>query len=376
MSTSSFTLRNKHGTEVVLNAYGARIMSICVPDREGRVDDVVLGFPNIEAYIDAGENEPYFGCVVGRFGNRIARGEFSLENGSGGGETYTLAVNDGENHLHGGIKGFDKVIWGVVPKDGDGNGNGDDNGECDGGGDDAVAVATRNEITFVYLSEDGEEGYPGNLNVTVKYQLSEDNEVVINYHATTDKATPVNLTNHVYLNLAGEGTTDVLDHELTIHADKFTPVDPGLIPNGTLMDLADEPTLDFRQPKTIGRDINANTDQLTFAGGYDHNYALNKYDTEGGGRQTTLAATVWHPATGRFLEVETEEPGVQFYSGNFLDGKVLGGKSGRSYGARAGFCLETQHFPDSPNRVQFPSTVLQPGEEYRTKTVYRFSVKG
>jgi len=339
-SNNNYTLRNKLGTELILNAYGARIMAISLPDKEGYIDDVVLGFKNIETYKEA-KNEPYFGCVVGRFGNRIAKGKFILED-----ETYTLALNNGENHLHGGLKGFDKVVWHLLKED----------------------FAT-NEITFTYLSKDGEEGYPGNLNITVRYQLTEANEVVINYDAITDKATPVNLTNHVYLNLGGEGNADILDHELMINADKFTPIGPDFIPKGVLAELKGS-ALDFTQAKAIGKDIDGETEQLKFAGGYDHNYSLNK-NTEG---ELSLAATVWHPSSGRFLEVLTEEPGMQFYSGNALDGSLVG-KSGKRYEGRAGFCLETQHYPDSPNQARFPNTILQPGEVYQTKTVYRFSVK-
>jgi len=337
---SKYTLRNKLGTELILNSYGARIMAISLPDKDGHVDDVVLGFKDIEAYIKA-ENEPYFGCVVGRFGNRISKGKFILD-----GKTYNLAVNGGENHIHGGLKGFDKVVWHLLKED----------------------VAT-NAITFTYLSKDGEEGYPGNLDVTIRYQLTEANEIVITYNANTDKATPVNLTNHVYLNLGGEGKADILDHELLINANKFTPVGADLIPKGVLAEVSGS-ALDFTQVKAIGQDIDVDTEQLRFAGGYDHNYALNK-NIEG---EMSLAATVWHPSSGRFLEVLTEEPGVQFYSGNSLDGSLVG-KSGQSYEARTGFCLETQHYPDSPNQAQFPNTILQPGEIYQTTTIYRFSVK-
>lgn len=336
----NYTLRNKRGTELILNTYGARIMAFSLPDKHGHVDDVVLGFRNIEAYIDA-ENEPYFGCVVGRYGNRIAKGKFTLDD-----KTYNLALNNGENHLHGGLKGFDKVVWVALV-------------------DDDVT----NEITFNYLSKDGEEGYPGNLDVAVNYQLTEDNQILIAYTATTDKATPVNLTNHVYLNLGGEGKSDVLDHEVLINASNFTPVGADLIPKGTLVDLKNS-ALDFTQAKAIGKDIEDENEQLKFAGGYDHNYVLNK-NSEG---EMSLAATVWHPDSGRYLEVLTEEPGVQFYSGNSLDESLVG-KSGKRYKSRSGFCLETQHYPDSPNQTEFPSTILRPGEQYQTRTIYRFSVK-
>lgn len=340
MTTSNYILSNKNGTELTLNAYGARIIALSLSDREGNVDDVVLGFKNIDAYINV-ENDPYFGCVVGRFGNRIAKGKFNLD-----GETYTLAVNDGDNHLHGGLKGFDKVAWAVLKVD-----------------------KATNEVIFTYVSKDGEEGYPGNLNITVKYQLTEENEVVITYDATTDKATPLNLTNHVYFNLGGEGNADILDHELMINADKFTPIGEDFIPNGTIIDLSDS-EMDFRQAKAIGRDIAQDAEQLKLAGGYDHNYVLNK-NTEG---EMSTAAIVWHPNSGRLLEVLTKEPGVQFYSGNSLDGSLVG-KSGKTYKTHTGFCLETQHYPDSPNKTQFPSSVLRPGECYQTETIYRFSIQ-
>ena len=335
---SLFTLQNASGIKATLTNYGAIVTSLCVPDRNGNLDDVVLGYAALDGYL---KEPPYFGAIVGRYGNRIAKGRFMLD-----GVEYKLATNNGENHLHGGIKGFDKVVWSAEPVK----------------QDSAVGVK------FGYISVDGEEGYPGNLSCTVTYWLTSNNELKIEYHATTDKATPVNLTHHGYFNLVGQGKRDILDHQLEIFADRFTPVDKGLIPNGELRPVDGTP-MDFRQPHSIGERINSDDEQLKFGLGYDHNWALNSSDGS-----LALAARVYEPTSGRVMEVWTTEPGLQFYSGNFLDG-TLTGKDGRVYKHRYGLCLETQHFPDSPNKPNFPSTILRPGETYSTKTIYRFSAK-
>ena len=336
-SIRSFKLKNQNGMEVRLTNYGATVTEIRVPDRNGAFDDVVLGYDSVEGYINA-VDRPYFGAIVGRYGNRIAEGKFSLD-----GREYALAVNNGENHLHGGLMGFDKVVW------------------------DAEAMDS-SSVRFSYTARDMEEGYPGNLSIQVTYTLAENNELRIAYRATTDKATPVNLTNHSYFNLAGEGSPTILGHELMINADAFTPVDEGLIPTGEVRPVTGTP-FDFRQAKAIGRDIGTENQQLEYGLGYDHNWVLNK--GKGG---MTLAATLYEPQSGRFMEVFTEEPAIQFYCGNFLDGRLTG-KSGQPYAHRSGMCLETQHYPDSPNHPDFPSTVLRPGKSYATATAYRFSVK-
>jgi aldose 1-epimerase len=326
-----YTLTNTTGMVAKIITYGGIVTELDVPDRTGKMADVVLGFKTLEGYL---ADEPFFGAIIGRVGNRIAKGRFTLN-----GTTYKLATNDGANHLHGGLKGFDKVVWKA----------------------EIVKAADGAALKLTYLSRDGEEGYPGNLTATVVYTLT--NELRIDYTATTDKATPVNLTNHSYFNLAGEGTGNILGHELMIAADRFTPVDSGLIPTGQLEPVAGTP-MDFTKPMTIGSRI----DQVPLAppGGYDHNYVL----TSGGGT-LALAARVYEPTTGRVMEVYTTEPGVQFYTGNFLDGS-LKGKSGVAYAKHAAFCLETQHFPDSVNHPNFPSTILEPGQTYKTTTVYRF----
>lgn len=327
-----FTLSNSHGMKVAVTNYGAIVVSLFVPDRNGNVDDIVLGYETLDEYI---ENSPYFGAIVGRYGNRIAKGKFELT-----GRVYQLALNDGNNHLHGGIKGFDKVVWDAEPVE----------------ENDAVGVK------LTYLSKDGEEGYPGNLSCTVTYLLTEQNELKVIYSATTDKDTPVNLTHHSYFNLAGQGERDILEHELLLNADKFTPVDSELIPTGELKPVEGTP-MDFTVPKTIGKDIN------NVEGGYDHNFVVNN-----GSGSSVLAAQVYEPTTGRVMEIYTTEPGIQFYSGNFLDGTITG-KDGRVYEKHFGFCLETQHFPDSPNKPQFPSTILRPGETYTQETVHKFYAK-
>lgn len=327
------TLTNAQGIELRAMTYGAIIVSLKVPDKQGTLGDVVLGYDSLAGYV---KSSPYFGAVVGRYGNRIAKGQFALD-----GQTYTLAVNNGPNALHGGIKGFDKVVWAADTLR------------------DAVGVGIR----FRYVSTDGEEGYPGMLTATVTYVLTDSNEVRIRYEATTDKATPVNLTQHSYFNLAGSG--DILGHVLQINADQITPVDSTLIPTGELMPVKGTP-FDFTAPHAIGERINADDPQIKFGGGYDHNFVLSRADTG-----LILAAVLKDPKSGRVLEVRTTEPGVQFYSGNFLDG-TLTGKGGTVYQHRTGMCLETQHYPDSPNHPQFPATILKPGETLRSQTVWTF----
>ena len=334
-----YTLINVNSIEVRAITYGGIITSLRVPDTNGQLDDVVLGFDSIDGYL--GEY-PYFGAVIGRYGNRIAKGKFTLD-----GVEYKLATNNGPNHLHGGLKGFDKVVWRAESFDRD----------------------NERGVVFRYSSKDGEEGYPGNLVVKVTYTLNDQNELIFDYRATTDKPTPINLTQHTYFNLAGDGKRDILGHELLLNADHFTPVDKTLIPTGDIRKVAGTP-LDFRKPTAIGARIDQEDEQLGYGLGYDHNFVLNRK-----GRGTSLAARVNEPTTGRVMEVYTTEPGVQFYAGNFLDGSLTG-KGGHVYKRRYGFCLETQHYPDSPNQSSFPSTILRPGETYQSQTIYRFSVRG
>lgn len=338
-SIKEYTLMNKNGMVVRITNYGATITSIIVPDKNGEFADIALGYDTVEGYINA-VNRPYFGSVVGRYGNRIAKGKFTLD-----GVEYELATNNNENHLHGGNMGYDKLVW------------------------DAKACSCCNKVILNYLSRDGEEGYPGNLDIEVVYTLTDDNEIKIDYKATTDKATPVNLTNHTYFNLAGEGSGTINNHILMINASNTTPVDEGLIPTGKLAAVKGTP-FDFRKPKKIGKDIEKKDQQLKYGGGYDHNWVLDK-EKPG---EMSLAATLYEPNSGRFMEVFTKEPAIQFYGGNFLDGR-LKGKSGRTYNYRDGMCLETQHSPDSPNNPQWPSTILRPGDTYATSTIYKFSTK-
>ena len=330
-----FTLKNAAGVEVRAITYGGIITSLRVPDRGGRLDDIVLGFDRLDDYL---KDHPFFGAIIGRYGNRIAKGQFSLD-----GKTYKLATNNGPNHLHGGNKGFDKVVWKGEP------------------------IAGKNAVSFSRTSPDGEEGYPGNLRVQVTYTLTDKNELAVDYRATTDKATIVNLTQHSYFNLAGQASGDILGHELLLNADRYTPVDETLIPTGEVAAVDGTP-FDFRKPAAIGARIGQADPQLKNGLGYDHNWVLNR---AGAGLQ--LAARVIEPKTGRTMEIRTTEPGIQFYSGNFLDGKLTG-KNKAQYTHRTGFCLETQHFPDSPNHPKFPSTTLRPGSEYRTTTVFSFGV--
>ncbi len=334
-----YTLTNSHGVEIKAMNYGGIILSIKVPDRKGEFADIVLGHETLEGYIP---NPPFLGAIVGRYANRIANGTFTLD-----GKTYNLPKNDGPNTLHGGIdKTFNKVVWDGEPLKG------------------------KPGVAFTYLSKDGEEGFPGNLKVKVTYTLTDANELVIDYEATTDKATPVNLSQHSYFNLAGEGTSDILNHEVMINADRFTPVDKNLIPTGELRPVKGTP-MDFTTPTRVGARIDDNYEQLILGHGYDHNWVINRRSGDNG---LVLAARVYEPTSGRVLEVSTTQPGVQFYTGNFLDGTVTG-KHGHVYKRRYGLCLETQHFPDSPNHPDFPTTILKPGETFHQKTVFKFSTK-
>lgn len=344
-----YTMTNDNGMVVKISNYGALITSIMVPDKDGKMADVALGFDSVDGY--ASDACPYFGAVVGRYGNRIANGQFKID-----GKTYNVTKNEnGITCLHGGKVGFNKKIWTIEQKD----------------HEKAMILKCRMQ------SKDGEEGFPGNLDITVTYVLPKtDNTLIVLYGAKTDKATPVNLTQHCYFNLEGAGEGDILGHVLSLNADKFTVVNETLIPTGELRDVEGTP-FDFREPVAIGERIEQDYDQLKIGGGYDHNWVLNEVEvteTEDGRKQMTPCATVWAPKSGRTMEVYTTEPGVQFYCGNFLDGSLTG-KGGKAYGKRSGFCLETQHYPDSPNQKDFPSTILRPGEEYRTVTVFRFGVE-
>ncbi len=335
-SVMLYTLTNQSGAQVGIIDYGGIVVSLTVPDRDGNLGDVVMGYDNLDAYL---ADTPYFGSITGRYANRIAKGRFEID-----GAVYELAVNNGPNALHGGIKGFDKVVWKGVPTEaGDG-------------------------VAFSYVSSDGEEGYPGTLTSKVTYTWTDENELRIEYEAQTDKPTVVNLTNHSYFNLKDGGASSILGHEMTINADTYTPVDETSIPTGEIAALDGTP-LDFREPTTIGSRIEDEHEQLRIGAGYDQNYVLNRESDE-----LVLAATVYEPESGRVMEVLTTEPGMQLYSGNFLDGHHIG-KGGVAYEHRSGFCLETQHYPDSPNQADFPSTVLRPGGTYATQTVYRFSTR-
>jgi aldose 1-epimerase len=335
---SLYKLSNSKRMVVEISNYGGTVVSISVPDRQGKLGDVVLGFDSLDGYLGS---HPYFGVIVGRYGNRIAEGRFSI-----GANTFTLAKNNGANALHGGVRGFDKAIW---------------------SGQEFTEKGARG-VELKYLSKDGEEGYPGNLNVTVRYTLTDRDELRIDYSATADKPTVVNLTNHSYFNLAGQGEGDILGHEVTINADRFTPVDAGLIPTGELRSVRNTP-FDFTQRTAIGDRIDSTDEQIKFGGGYDHNFVLN-----GQRGMMRFVAEVVEPKSGRVMEVHTTEPGLQFYTGNFLDGTIRG-KAAKVYQRRAGFCMETQHFPDSPNKPSFPSTLLKPGEQYITQTSYTFMTR-
>ncbi|MGI8565773.1 MAG: aldose epimerase family protein [Pyrinomonadaceae bacterium] len=330
-----YTLTNDKGVEAKITNYGGVLVSMKVPDRRGKLADVVLGYDTFDEYL---QDRAHFGSIVGRFANRIAGGKLSIA-----GVQYDLVKNNGENHLHGGTKGFDRVVWQAKEI----------------GGKDSPA------LQLTYMSKDGEENYPGNMSVTVVYTLTDSNELKIDYAATTDKETVVNLTNHTYFNLAGAG--GILNHEMMINADYFTPADKTQIPTGEIRSVKGTP-FDFTQPMRIGARIDDGYEQIVLGKGYDHNFVINRKDNA-----LTLAARVYEPTSGRVLEVSTTEPGVQFYTGNFLAGAK--GKGGRAYERRHGFCLETQHFPDSPNKPNFPTTTLKPGGRYTQTTVFKFSAK-
>jgi len=335
--TNLYLLKNDK-IKVYITNYGGRIVSLLAPDRYGKMGDVVLGFKSIDDYLSA--NGPYHGALIGRVGNRVAKGKFTLDS-----KTYSLPINNNENHLHGGPEGFNNQVW-------------------------EVKAVDQSSISMSYFSKDGEMGYPGNLDVQVKYSLNNENELLISYKATTDKSTPVNLTNHAFFNLAGEASGTINDHLLRLNADHFTPVDETLIPLGENRSVEGTP-FDFRIPKTIGRDLNQqNTNtQMNYGGGYDHNFVLNKEND----REMSLAGYVIDPKTGRRMDIFTEEPGIQFYGGNFMDGSDIG-KYGKKFLYRESFALETQHFPDSPNQPSFPNIILLPGEIYQTKSIYKFSI--
>ncbi|GAB2574437.1 aldose epimerase family protein [Spirosoma areae] len=333
-----YTLRNTAGMTARITNYGGIIVGLTAPDKAGKFEDVTLGLDSLSDYV---KGSPFFGALVGRYGNRIAKGKFTLD-----GKPYTLFVNNMGNHLHGGKVGFDKVLWAATPIEGDEPG-----------------------LKLTYTSKDGEEGYPGNLSVEITYTLQKDNALKIDYQATTDKPTVVNLTNHTYFNLTGGAKRDILDHVLTLNADRFVPVDKTLIPTGKLEPVAGTP-FNFTRPTVIGSRINDSTDtQIKYGMGYDHAWVLNS-----GGDSMKLAATVYEPTSGRTMEVRTTEPAVQFYTGNFLDGSLTG-REGVAYKKRFALCLETEHYPDSPNQPSFPTTVLRPGQTYKTTTVYQFSAK-
>ncbi|QJE03127.1 galactose mutarotase [Massilia forsythiae] len=336
---TQYTLANGRGMVVKVIDFGGIITEIHVPDRHGVGGDVALGFDTLEPYL---KESPYLGALIGRYGNRIAKGRFTLD-----GKDYQLPVNNGENHLHGGDPGFDKVLW--------------------------TAAVEGEGLALRYRSVDGEQGYPGNLDATVVYSLTDDNEIVVRFHAVTDQPTPVNLTQHSYFNLrgapAGESGGDILQHVISIDADRFVPIDAGSIPLGDLAPVTGTP-FDFRRPRPIGERIEQPDKQLRHGTGYDHNWVLNRPE---GSRDLRRAVHVCEPESGRVLELFTQEPGVQFYSGNFLDGSLTG-KGGRAYAFRSGFCIEPQHFPDSPNQPAYPDTILRPGEVYETESRFRFSV--
>lgn len=333
-----YTIKNDDGVSATFTNFGQRLITLMVPDKNGNLGDIVLGFNTLEEYKNAAEN--YFGSTIGRYGNRIAKGKFSIDN-----KVYILATNNNENHLHGGIDGFNDVLWNAVQ-------------------------ISENKLEFSRLSPDMEEGYPGNLNVKVTYTLTDENELLMEYEAVTDKPTVVNLTHHSFFNLKGEGEGTINDHILTINADAYTPIDKTLIPTGKIEEVKGTP-FDFTHPKPIGADLEIKNEQLENGFGYDHNFVINQ--TLKNNQGLLFAAKVVEPESGRVMEIFTNEPGIQFYGGNFLNGKTIG-KSGKAYNYRGAFCLETQHFPDSPNQPNFPSTLLKPGEVYKSICIYKFSV--
>ncbi len=334
----AYTLKNQNGMTAEIINYGAIVVSLTAPDRNGKFEDIVHGYDNIDSYV---VDKNYFGCIVGRYGNRIGKGKFLLE-----GKVYQLGINNGENHLHGGETGFSKRVWSAEP----------------------IESETDPALKLTYVSKDGEEGYPGTVTITVVYTLTKNNELKIEYTGTTDKTTVFNPTHHSYFNLSGNMNTTILDHELEINADKTTPVDNELITTGKYADVANTP-MDFRLPKKIGKDINADYEQLKFGLGYDHNWVINGYN-----KKENRVASLYEAGSGRYMEVYSDQPGLQFYSGNFLNGSVAG-KKGIKYQYRSALCLETQCFPDSPNKPQFPSAILKPGDVYKQTTIYKFSTK-
>jgi len=335
-SVALYTLRNSNGLVSQITNYGGRVVNLWVPDKNGSFEDIVLGYETLDGYLNS--NEIYFGALIGRYGNRIANGKFSLE-----GKEYTVATNNGENHLHGGIHGFNDVIWSANKID-------------------------NQTLELTYLSKDNEEGYPGNLKVKVVYTLTDENELNIEYWASTDKATPINLTHHSFFNLKGAGNGVINDHVLEINANNYTPVDHGLIPNGKIESVHGTP-MDFTIPTLIGKRVNTNFEQLVYGLGYDHNWVLNETDDE-----LRFAAKITDPKSGRSMSVYTNEPALQFYGGNFLDGSDVG-KNNKPYNHRTAFCLETQHYPNSPNVANFPSTILEKGQKYYSRCVYKFSTE-
>lgn len=336
--TDLYFLSNKNGLEMAVTNFGARVVELWVPDRNGKFADVVLGHKTIDEYINY-KGERFLGATIGRYGNRMAQGQFVLN-----GKKYQLPVNNGPNSLHGGDMGFDMVVWDARQID-------------------------NSQVEFSYFSKDGEEGYPGNLKVVMTYLLTDDNEFIVTHHATTDQPTVINLTHHSFFNLRGEGNGSINDHVLMINADQYTPVDSVLIPVGGLATVENTP-MDFRVPIEIGNRVDVDFEQLKFGGGYDHNWVLKREKPNA----TELAASVYEPVSGRYMEVYTTEPGIQFYGGNFFDGSIIG-KCGKSYNHRESLALETQHFPDSPNHPEFPTTVLNPGEEYSQTCIYQFKTK-
>jgi aldose 1-epimerase len=335
--TDLYFLQNKNGLEMAVTNFGARVVELWVPDKNGHFEDIVLGHNNIDSYLNY-KGERFLGSAIGRYSNRISKGQFILNK-----TTYQLHINNGPNSLHGGMKGFDMVAW-------------DPN------------QTSNNKITFTYLSNDGEEGYPGNLSVTMTYELNDDNKFIITYHATADKATVINLTHHSFFNLHGEGNGTVNDHSLLINADQYTPIAADLIPTGELENVASTP-MDFRAVTEIGSRLEEDFCQLKYGKGYDHNWILNRKSL----KDIELAASISEPGSGRFMEVYTTQPGIQFYGGNFFDGKTIG-KSGKPYSYRNAFALETQHFPDSVNHPHFPTTALEKGEEYSHTCIYKFGI--